>query len=112
MADEGRQKRNYFRLQYFKPDRPIITITGKSFDVVDLSEKGIKFELPRGFKPRENARIGGTVTFPDKTKFEIIGTILRVNATTKECVLVLEEGIPLAKMLEEQRRLIQKYKNA
>lgn len=107
---EVKQKRNYFRLEYFKPDRPSLTITGKTFAVIDLSEKGIKFELPPGLKPRIKARVSGTVQLPDKSRYEIMGYVLRVDPTARICVLYLEEGLPLAKMLQEQRRLIQKYK--
>ena len=110
MPSDGRQKRNYFRLEYFKPERPLITITEKTFEIIDLSEKGVKFEIPRGFHPKINAKVAGVVELPDKSKFEVVGYVLRANAESRECVLNLEEGLPLAKMLEEQRRLIQKYK--
>jgi hypothetical protein len=41
-------ERAYYRLVYPMRARPEITIGGETFAVLDLSERGIRWEVPRG----------------------------------------------------------------
>jgi len=78
--------------------------------VLDLSEKGLKFDCGPRFRPTDGAAIKGTVVFRDGKTCDVAGTVLRYIVDKHQCVLTLTKGIPLTKMMEEQRHLLQKYK--
>ena len=78
--------------------------------MIDLSEKGLKFDCGPRFRPTDGSVVKGTVVFKDGKTCEIAGTVLRYLIDKRQCVLNLTKGIPLAKMMEEQRLLLQKYK--
>lgn len=99
-------QRTHFRLEYPKPDRPTILIDGSTFEILDLSEQGCRFAVKSIFVSAKQA-IRGTVRFKDGKTCDVVGHILR--STDDSCVLVLNKGVPLAKMHEEQRIMIRKY---
>ena len=43
--EEESQKREHFRIEYPSEDCPIVSVKSESFKVLDLSEKGIRFEI-------------------------------------------------------------------
>ena len=102
-------QRSHFRLEYPSSDRPTLVIEKKEFVVFDLSEGGCKFLLTKDLKPAPKSRLSGTVKFKSGKTCTIEGIVLRVNPD-QSCVLLLSKGISLPQMMEEQRRLIQKYK--
>jgi hypothetical protein len=101
-------QRTHFRLEYPKPDRPTILIDGRTYEILDLSESGCKFAVDGVFSSAKPS-IRGTVKFKDGKTCDVVGHILR--STDEFCVMILNKGIPLAKMHEEQIALIRKYKN-
>jgi hypothetical protein len=105
-------QRDHFRVEYPKPDRPTIKIDKHSYEVIDLSEKGVKFDCGKTFRPQQNAPLAGTIVFQDKKTCDVVGTVLRYLADKNQCVAILSQGIPLTKMMEEHRMLLKKYKSA
>ena len=105
-------QRDHFRLEYPAADRPTILVQGTLYAVLDLSEKGVKFAVPKQFKPPPNKKIKATITFKDGKKIEIAGSVLRIleGKDDNQCVMELSEGVPLPKMMEEQRILLKKYR--
>ena len=102
-------QRQHFRIEYPIPDRPKVEIDGKLYPVLDLSEKGLKLLGGPRFKPKTTTKIHGKVYFHDKTMCHVIGVVLRVN-DDESVVLKLSDGVPLPKIMDEQRQLIRKYK--
>lgn len=103
-------QRDHFRLNYPKPDRPQVLIAGHKYEVIDLSERGLKFLRSKTFQLTTDAAINATIYFHDGKSCAVRGKVLRVTENTEECVLILSDGVPLPKMMEEQRYLLQKYK--
>lgn len=103
-------QRNHFRLDYPQSDRPQIQIDKYCYEVQDLSEKGIKFECGKTYRPQQNAPITGTIIFQDKSTCVVAGTVLRYLAEKNQCVVIFTQGVPLTKMMEEHRNLLKKYK--
>ena len=103
-------QRTHFRLEYPQAERPRLKLPKEEFEIVDLSEKGLKFDCGPRFKPAAGTVIKGTVVFKDGKTCDIVGSVLRLIADKNHCVLTLSKGIPLAKMMEEQRLMIQKFK--
>lgn len=103
-------QRGHFRLEYPKPDRPAFKIGKDSYEVLDLSEKGVKFACDGKYKPKEGGPIAGRVVFKDGKHCDVAGTILRYLKDKDQCVVVLDKGIPYPKMMEEQLHILRKYK--
>lgn len=111
MSDND-QKREYFRLIYPVNDRPTIEIEGEKYSVMDLSEEGVRF----GHAPTVCLGIGsvvrGTIEFRDGSKEQVVGKIIRiVEEKPAFTVMQLTAGLPMKRMMDEQRALIRKYKS-
>lgn len=104
------QKRDHYRLEYPVPDRPSVLVNGLKYEVIDLSEQGMKFICNRTYAPAKDSAFNGTVFFKDGKSFNVSGRVLRYDPTNDHCVVLLTKGIPLPKMIEEQLHLIRKYK--
>ncbi len=107
-----RPSRNYFRLEYPKEARPQIAIGDGKFPVINLSEKGVKFS----FDPRRSTFIldtehalDATIIFQDHGHTRVTGRILRIDSNA--VVLELTEGVPLQRIMTEQRILLNKFGN-
>lgn len=102
-------QREHFRLEYPPMERPLVLIDGKAYEILNLSEGGIKFACGSDYKPA-NSKFRAMVKFRDGKTCNIAGVILRLEHEHGTCVVRLSHGIPLPKMMEEQRLLIQKMK--
>ncbi len=101
--------RSHYRIPYPVTLRPQLSCSLGKFFVFDISEQGLKFEMQG-----ENLFINGTdfkgnVTFHDGEKYNIKGTVLRTEGSF--VILELDEGIPLKKIMAEQRFLIKNFPN-
>ncbi len=103
-------QRENFRLEYPKADRPEIQVDKYRYEVLDLSEKGVKFDCGKTYRPQQNAPLIATVFFQGGKSCEVKGTVLRYLAEKNQCVVILTQGVPLPLMMEEHRKLLQKYK--
>ncbi len=108
MADQG--KRENFRIEYPPAERPKLILPGREYLVVDLSERGVKFMCDPRVCMRLNDTFKGKILFKDGKHVPVSGTVLRVADDKRSCVASLVEGVPLAKMMEEHRVILQKYK--
>ncbi len=108
----GNQQRDFFRLVYPPEDRPSIQIEESIFLIADLSEQGIKFIHKDTVNFPVGVRMNATIIFKDGSESEITGDIIRVVHDTPPSFTVVElvKGVPMSKMLSEQRILIRKYK--
>lgn len=113
--NKGKQKRQAFRLKYQINDRPRIKLTPKnygpaenkgvfSYEVVDISERGIRFLYTGGMV--ENP-VNGLIQFHSTDPLEFTARIIRVQ--DNQICLILEEPIPLGILAKEQRYLFNKY---
>lgn len=113
MSDEDEKpSRNYFRLEYPKDARPLITIGEGKFAVINLSEKGVKFSFDArhsSFVLTPDADFDATITFQDHGREHVTGKILRID--TDSVVLELSDGVPLQRIMTEQRLLLVKFGN-
>jgi len=113
MSEDNKDKngREYFRISYRPAEAPIFECDKNKFIVRDLSEGGVKFAPKKGMQFFERDKIVGKIVFPDKRGvIEIKGFIIRVTLTDVAVQLLETTRIPLAKIMEEQRLLIQKGK--
>ena len=106
MENRRENKREFYRLRYPTNCRPTLILLGKSYEVIDVCEKGVKFLLEkyREFRPGRNIRF--TITFHDDS-LDLEGEILRVEERT--AVIYLKKPIPLGRIIEEQRYVRDMY---
>lgn len=110
-SNDEKNAREYFRISYRPAEAPIFECNKNKFIVLDLSEAGVKFSPKKGMTFFEKDTILGKVIFPDKRGvIEVKGVIIRVTPTDVAIKLLAHTRIPLAKIMEEQRLLIQRGK--
>lgn len=100
------QKRANYRIEYPRSLRPTLTIDHVAHEVINLSEKGIKFARTDHYQPQVKDPILGTLTFANRESLAIVGRVLRLSG--QFCVAVMRQGVPLPIILEQQRILLRK----
>jgi hypothetical protein len=108
MSQTTSNRRTHFRIEYPKSQRPTVVLAGGLFEVMDLSERGICFERSLSFRPMLNSTVSGRVQFKDGSFVDIEGRVVRIQTSPYVCALKLTREIPLAKVMDEQRRLRQR----
>jgi len=98
--------REYVRI-YYSPDWPkkyvpALTIRYRSYPLLDISETGIRFQIPRTNLLSDDILIG-TIKFTDDSSVEFSGVV--VSRTKDQIALKLVIGIPYSYILSEQIRL-------
>jgi len=101
------QKRESFRVEFPRSYYPTITLHGKSFDIFDASEFGIRFYNAGNSHFIQDEEINTTIIFPDKEQFNVKAKIVRIEK--KFISLELLEALPLSKIRAQHLLLIQKF---
>jgi PilZ domain-containing protein len=97
--------REYYRIAYPAKARPKLEVLGFVFEVLDLSERGIRFRLGDASPPEAGFQLQGTVTFVRGVSAEVTGTVLRVR--DGQVAAVLDKGVPPSVIRAEQRFLLE-----
>jgi hypothetical protein len=103
-ASFGASRRALFRVVYPFADRPVIEVGRHVHDVVDVSERGLRYEVHDRHVPEIDALVYGLVKFKGSDEIGVTGSVIR----TREGVVVLAlepPGIPFSTVLQEQRYL-------
>lgn len=105
----NKPERRHFRIRYPVPDRPkLIVRSDLSMPVADVSERGLRLVLETGTPA---LAVGdffrGNLRFQSGRVVPVTGKIIREADT--QIVALLEQGVPLPVIMEEQRLLLQKY---
>lgn len=108
MANRKQQKRRYFRVPYpeaVKP--PFKEDTGRKFDVVDISERGLKLDVMGDPDLAVGMHVTGTVVFRDGTTVYVEGDILRIDPDGT--AIELAKSINVGSLLREQAFIRNKF---
>jgi hypothetical protein len=95
--------RTLFRVEFPFGQRPPLLWGGKSYDVLDISERGMRLSVEGHTSFAPGTRVRAIVRFEDG-KETVEGTVLRANE--REAVFQLTEGFSLERIRREERRLI------
>ncbi|MGD8112731.1 PilZ domain-containing protein [Vibrio sp. TRT 21S02] len=101
------QKRQYYRLKYPRRARPYVRIEERLFSVTEVSEKGLRVlmgDLPALYR---GLSLSGKLSLSGNRTIHFEGAILRFDKD--EVILQLSKGPSFKNMVEEQRRIRQKY---
>jgi len=103
-----------YRIHYPKRERPTLRVGAEAWDVVDLSETGVRFRHPDGPGILEvGTEVEGVMCFRRGEEVPIVGTVLRIDVRLdggRDIVVDFTEGgIPFGLILDEQRYLHSHY---
>ena len=102
-------RRDYYRIHFPAEARPRILLDSGGpvrlvCEVVECSERGLRFVSATRWLRGAGAPVSGTVCFDGGEEVHVSGSVLRVQGD-EVAVLLGREGIPLSVVLAEQRRL-------
>ncbi|MBK8005330.1 MAG: PilZ domain-containing protein [Gemmatimonadetes bacterium] len=101
--------REYYRVAYPTDLRPRLDVQSHFFDVIDVSEKGMRFALGKtADAPRLGDEVAGLIRFRRGEEVEVRGMVIRLDG--REVAVRLEDGIPLRVIMEEQRFLLERHR--
>jgi hypothetical protein len=107
MDQHPRNQRRYYRLRYPEVERPTVWFKGRTYEVTEVSERGVMILLGDECAVRLGQLFVGVVQFRDGETNSIVGVVLRIDAN--KMVVKLSKGISLRRMMAEQIRLRNKY---
>lgn len=98
--------RQYYRIKYPHFYRPKIKIQGEDneSDVIELSERGVRFLYKGTRQLSKGLGLHVTIIFYDGKAFQFAGELLRVEK--KDVILRFSGNLPLSRIMQEQRYLI------
>ena len=92
----------------YPPDfRPILTLKGRKYSVIDLSEKGIRFDAGDISPFKKGEIVDLTIQFVDGEILDLSGKISRLDP--EPAAIRLLNAIPLKKIRSEELYLIREY---
>jgi len=97
-------RRNHYRVTYPFAERPSLSIGWTSFQIVECSESGLRYELAERRSPAMGAQVAGRVEFRSGETIDIVGEVVRLQ----DGFVALElrtPGIPFGIVIREQRYL-------
>ena len=103
------EKREHYRIKYRDDDRPSFVMGGAKYVVMDISEKGLRFDGGLHYKPGPGDPISGKLVFKSGKSCTVDGKLLRYDSVKRACIVKLDKGISLALIMEEQRIILKKY---
>jgi len=92
-------KRAHTRIQ-FSLAGPLLKANGRTYDIVDLSQGGIRFRMAKNPAPAVGARLRGTIVFRPGKAVDIAGKVLRVSR--EHAAAQLDIGVPFQTILAER----------
>ncbi len=102
MTDASR--RAFFRIIYPLVERPSFEVGRYVYEVIDVCELGLRYEVRDRRIPLLGSQVAGTVVFRRGQEVEVSGEVLRANGGM--IVLTLDRtGVTFHEILAEQRHL-------
>jgi len=101
------QKRDYFRLEYPNEYRPALRLQDRQYQVVDVSEYGIKFIAHEPGSFVVGQQLDGEIVFHDQDVCICRGKVIRLGK--RSVILQLTEPVPLHKIRSENIFLISQF---
>jgi hypothetical protein len=96
-------RRQDYRIVYPVIERPTFEVTRALMEVVDLSERGIRYEIGTRRPPIVGDEIRGRIIFRRGDEIEVKGSVIRADEGI--IVLALKPPLPYSQIMAEQRYL-------
>ena len=99
--------RDYFRVEFPKTYYPVIHLEDGKYDVMDVSEGGVRFKINKGKDFRIREDLTAIIQFPDGDIYDCSGQVVRINEQAVS--LVLSSPLPLKKIRAEHIYLLNHF---
>ena len=97
-------RRNHYRVIYPFAERPAFRVGWSSFEVVECSESGLRYEVGEHRSPMMKAEVAGRIVFRSGESIDVVGDVVRLQDGFVALTL-RPPGIPFALVIREQRYL-------
>jgi hypothetical protein len=84
--------------------RPLVDVWGQRYEVIDVSEGGLRFQCPDLHGITAGQQVQAVITFADMGKAEVEGTVVRIEP--RRVALQLSVGVPYSRIVREQLHLL------
>ncbi len=110
---DTQNRRGFYRIYFPAEARPRLLLDAHGgvhtvCEVVEVSERGLRFETPTHWLLPVGAQVSGTVAFARGVEARVSGSVVRVQAH-EVALLLNRQAIPLGVVLDEQRWLRANY---
>jgi hypothetical protein len=99
-------RRALYRIVYPLTERPTFEVGTTLYDVIDCSERGLRYELSYQRIPQVGSIVKGWLHFRRGESIRVHGKVLR--AMRGVVALALDPALPFAEVMSEQRYLRRK----
>lgn len=99
--------RDFFRVEFPRTYYPVIHLEHGQFDVVDVSECGVRFKLSDAKRFTVNEDLVAIIQFPDGDIFDCSGQVVRMDEHAVSLILV--NPLPLKKIRSEHLYLLNHF---
>lgn len=100
----GEERRRHYRIHYPIMRRPSVDVWGRRYEVIDVSEGGVRFSCPDPEGVTAGQPVQAVITFDDADRTDIEGRVVRVER--RRVALELTVGIPYSRIVREQLHLL------
>ena len=100
----GEERRRHYRIRYPVMRRPLVDVWGQRYEVIDMSEGGVRFQCPDPQSVAPGQPVQAVITFDDTGKADVEGTVVRVER--RRVALQFTVGIPYSRIVREQLHLL------
>ncbi|MEI2741079.1 MAG: PilZ domain-containing protein [Candidatus Competibacter sp.] len=108
MASSSAQDlREFHRIRFPLSERPTFVFESRSFAVIDVSARGVRYAAPGLPPPNPGDHIAGLLRFRRGAPIKIEGNVVRVQGD--HIALHLRKEIPFSILIAEQRYLHARY---
>jgi len=101
------QRREFYRVEFPEQERPMLFLDEISYEVLDICEAGIRFEVDDISSFIANDRLNAQIRFRDGAVVDTSGDILYQRDNS--LVVILDKPISLRRVRAEHLYLINKY---
>ena len=103
----GENKREFYRVRYPTGERPLLKLQGHVYEVIEISEKGVKFFCKQPWVYKTGLEVQFAINFRDNELLKLEGQILRADGNA--LIIALSEAVPMGRIVQEQRYIRAKY---
>lgn len=93
--------RHYFRIRYPVEARPRLVLGSNICEVLDCSEKGVRFRATCMLRPARGDMLEGKLRFPRGEELAVHGEVVRIEED-RVALELSGRGVPFGVILQEQ----------
>ena len=97
-------RRNHYRVTYPFAERPLLAFGRTSFEVLECSESGLRYDPGERLSPSIGTPVAGRLLFRSGEVLDVIGEVVRLQDGLVALALQ-PPGIPFGIVIREQRYL-------